>query len=213
MSKSSERGAPPAPHADREPPSDPARWQGLGDVVHHRRLAAGLTLAQLSTGSGLSASFLSQLENGRTNASLRSLQQISDALGTTATELLAAADADPDALLVRAGDSLAQERTGSDGTVRALVHGARDLRALEFTGGTTRGTREFAHDNDELIYVVHGSITVVADGIESTLSTGDAYYCAGGSKHRWWAHTPETKTLLFAVADGLVVRRATHRPR
>ncbi len=193
---------------------DPARWAGLGDVVHDRRRAARLTLATMAAKTELSQSFLSQLENGRTNTSLRSLQRIADALGTTATELLAAADNAPGAVLVRAGDgTLEQAQTDNDGSVRSLVHGARDLRALEFTGGTGRGGREFTHQNDELIYVVAGTITLVADGEELTLSTGDTFYCAAGVRHRWWAHTDDTTTLVLAVADGLAVRRAPNRPR
>ncbi|WP_280266832.1 cupin domain-containing protein [Nocardia wallacei] len=70
-----------------------------------------------------------------------------------------------------------------------------------------------AHDNDELIYVVRGTITVAADGSEIELATGDTYYCAAGTKHRWWAHTDDTITLLLAVADGLIVRHPPHRPR
>lgn len=187
----------------------------IGAVVHGRRVAAKLTLAQLAVKTELSQSFLSQLENGRTNTSLRSLQRIADALNTTATDLLAAADTAPAVAVVRADDdtTLAQADRGDDGSVRSLVHGARDLRALEFTGGTQRGDREFAHGNDELIHVVTGTITVVADGEESTLSTGDTYYCAAGVNHRWWAHTAETRTLVVAVADGRTVRRTPQRPR
>ncbi len=43
------------------------RWSGLGGVVHDRRRAARLTLAELAAKTELSQSFLSQLENGRTN--------------------------------------------------------------------------------------------------------------------------------------------------
>ncbi|WP_324192375.1 helix-turn-helix domain-containing protein [Nocardia transvalensis] len=201
-------------HADSEV-LERARRLSLADVVHNRRLAAKLTLAQLAERTALSPSFLSQFENGRTNTSLRSLQRIADALGTTATELLAEADPTPGEAVVRAGtDSvLAQADPGGDGSVRSLVHGRRDLRALEFTGGTGRGGREFAHENDELIYVVRGTITVVADGEEIVLSTGDAYYCTGGVQHRWWAHTDDTVTVLLAVTDGLVVRHPPHRRR
>ncbi|WP_306796416.1 helix-turn-helix domain-containing protein [Nocardia sp. XZ_19_369] len=193
---------------------DQARWPGLGNVVHDRRRAARLTLAQLAAKTELSQSFLSQLENGRTNTSLRSLQRIADALSTTATELLAAADSTPGSVIVRAGEgSLDQTDWDNDGSVRSLVHGARELRALEFTGGTRRGEREFTHGNDELIYVVSGTITVAASGEEVILSTGDSYYCPSGVRHRWWAHADDTRTLLLAVADGLTVRRAPHGPR
>ncbi|GAA5087286.1 helix-turn-helix domain-containing protein [Nocardia iowensis] len=198
----------------RNDSDDRARWPGLGAVVHDRRRAARLTLATLAAKTELSQSFLSQLENGRTNTSLRSLQRIADALDTTATELLAAADSTPGAVVVRADEGrLDQADPNTDGSVRSLVHGSRDLRALEFIGGTERGEREFTHPNDELIYVVTGTITVVANGEEVTLSTGDSYYCPSGVRHRWWAHADDTTTLVLAVADGRTVRRAPHRPR
>ncbi|MFB7875770.1 MULTISPECIES: helix-turn-helix domain-containing protein [unclassified Nocardia] len=180
----------------------------LGAVIRDRRRAAGHTLARLAAETGLSPSFLSQLENGHTNTSLRSLQQIADALATTATALLAAADDTAAAPLVRADENttLPQSDPGA-GTVRALVHGDRDLRALEFTGGTDRGDRDFTHRGDEIIHVVRGRISLVADGTEHELGPGDTYYCRAGEKHRWWAHSPDTTTLVLAVADGRTVKR------
>ncbi|WP_218026818.1 helix-turn-helix domain-containing protein [Nocardia inohanensis] len=190
------------------------RWQRLGQVVHARRLSARLTLAQLAEQAELSQSFLSQFENGRSNTSLRSLQRIADALGTTATELLAGSDTAVHSPVVRADEDTRLPQTEPvDGSVRSLVHGERDLRALEFTGGTSRGDREFTHDNDELIYVVRGSITVAAGDDELTLHAGDTYYCAAGVRHRWWARSDDTTTLVLAVADGMTVRRRPHRAR
>ncbi|MCU1643382.1 MAG: hypothetical protein JWN03_3657 [Nocardia sp.] len=191
------------------------RRQRLGDVIHNRRLTVKLTLAQLSEHTGLSQSFLSQLENGRTNASLRSLQRISDALGATATELLATADPTPDAVVVRTTDNtrLEQSDHATDGTVRSLTRGPRNLRALEFTGGTHHGDREFTHPNDELIYVVTGTITLEAQGPPTTLTAGDSYYCPANTPHRWWAHTPDTITLLLTVAEDATIRRSPHKPR
>ncbi|MFD3591736.1 helix-turn-helix domain-containing protein [Nocardia sp. NPDC058640] len=191
---------------------DHIRHRQLGTVIHDRRLAAGHTLARLSTETGLSQSFLSQLENGRTNTSLRSLQQIADALSTTATALLAAADDTAPAAVVRAADDTVLPQTDPGaGTVRSLVHGDRDLRALEFTGGTDRGDRDFVHQGDEIIHVTRGAISLIADGTEHELGAGDTYYCRAGEKHRWWAHSPDTTTLVLAVADGRTVKRNSRK--
>ncbi|WP_162958170.1 helix-turn-helix domain-containing protein [Nocardia yunnanensis] len=188
------------------------RWRRLGHVVHARRLDSGLTLARLAERTGLSQSFLSQFENGHSNSSLRSLQRIADGLGVTATELLAAADNGSHTPIVRAAeDTRLPQSDPADGSVRSLVHGERDLRALEFTGGAAHGAREFTHANDELIYVVRGEITVVAGGEEHVLAAGDTFYCTAGVAHRWWAHTPETTTLLVSVADSMAIRRRPHR--
>ncbi|MFF2085868.1 helix-turn-helix domain-containing protein [Nocardia sp. NPDC058176] len=191
---------------------DHQRNRQLGAVIREHRRAAGHTLARLAADTGLSPSFLSQLENGRTNTSLRSLQQIADALTTTATALLAAADATAPAPLVRATDDTALPQTEPGaGTVRALVHGDRDLRALEFTGGTDHGDREFTHQGDEIIHVIRGRISIVAAGTEHELGPGDTYYCGAGERHRWWAHTPDTTTLVVAVGDHRTVKRTTRK--
>lgn len=194
--------------------SEDGSGQRLGRVVHARRLAAGLTLSRLAELTALSQSFLSQFENGRTDTSLRSLQRIADALDTSATDLLAEADTAPHSPVVRAHENIRPAHADpAGGTVRSLARGDRDLRALEFTGGTTHGDREFTHANDELIYVVRGTITVAAANVEHVLDTGDTFYCTGGVPHRWWAHTPDTTTLLLSVSDALAIRRRPHRPR
>lgn len=64
----------------------------VGAAVRRRRRALELTLAVVAERSGLSVPFLSQVENERARPSRSSLERVADALGTTAVELLAAAD-------------------------------------------------------------------------------------------------------------------------
>lgn len=171
----------------------------LGVVVRARRKELGRTLADISGASGLSVPFLSQIENGRANASLRSLQVLADALDTTAMALLGAADDASRVDVVRAGDNTIADTT--DGTARLLVRGARQLHALEFTGATGHGDREFRHENDELLYVVSGSVRVRTGDTEHTLDARDTLYCAGGTPHSWHALSPDTRLLVIAVRD------------
>ncbi|MCM3895135.1 MULTISPECIES: helix-turn-helix domain-containing protein [Gordonia] len=187
----------------------------LGGVIRAARLEKGLTLAQMSEQTGLSASFLSQLENGRTNTSLRSLQTVADALDTTATVLLADADtgADP---VARADDELLTLSDKPDAQVRSLVRGKKALRGLEFTG-SAHDDREFTHAHDEIMYVIDGSAHATlssADGDrEETLRAGDSLYIDAGVPHRWRALSDDTRVLLFSVADDMVIRRSSRRDR
>lgn len=193
----------------------------LGRTIRARRRERGDTLAAVATASGLSTAFLSQLENDRARPSLDSLQRVADALGTTAVDLLAAADqaqevdvvrADEEQLVQREVDSPADGATGPDGadrpsldrhsaTVRPLVRGHRQLHALAFTGGLDHQEREFVHRNDELMYVVAGSVVVTAAGADTTLRVGDTLYCPGGVQHRWRAESVDTELLVVAVSE------------
>ena len=175
----------------------------VGGAVRARRREAGHTLAALATRSGLSAPFLSQVENDRARPSLASLQRIADALGTTAVELLAGAEGGPgpvDTVRSSDGTALAQADGPSREEVRPLVRGARQLQAMEFTGGR-HDPRTFVHRNDELMYVVRGEARAEVDGEERRLGPGDALYCAGGVRHSWRPLTEDTTVLLVAVSE------------
>jgi transcriptional regulator with XRE-family HTH domain len=63
---------------------------GVGAQLRERRQAAGLSLRQFAKTLGVSASFISQLENGKSQPSVATLYQICSALGVTVDELFAA---------------------------------------------------------------------------------------------------------------------------
>lgn len=192
--------------------------QRIGAGIRRRRRALDLTLAEVAARSGLSSPFLSQIENDRARPSMRSLQRVADALGTTAVQLLAAgetprrvdivrADADPglDAGLEGgpdAGAGAAGPGAAADpvARVRPLVRGRHQMHALEFTGDHDAG-RAFRHRNDELMYVADGAAEVEADGRTHRLGRGDTLYLTGGVEHRWRALEAGTRVLLVAVAD------------
>ncbi|MCK7628211.1 helix-turn-helix domain-containing protein [Streptomyces sp. RS10V-4] len=172
----------------------------VGAAVRRRRRARELTLAQLARATGLSAPFLSQIENDRARPSMRSLQLIADALETTAVRLLAAADGSRRAVDVVRADSAAVPEDGAGGRVRPLVRGQRQLHALEFTGRHD-WQRQFRHPHDELMYVVAGAVEAEADGHRYELGPGDTLYCTGGVTHRWRALSPGSRVLLVGVAE------------
>ncbi|WP_199548845.1 helix-turn-helix domain-containing protein [Streptomyces sp. N35] len=180
----------------------------VGAGIRRRRRSLDLTLADVAARSGLSSPFLSQIENDRARPSMRSLQRVADALGTTAVQLLASAEPPRTVDLVRADEASALDPS-DEARVRPLVRGHHQLHALEFTGDHD-GTREFRHRNDELMYVADGAAEVEAEGRGYRLVRGDTLYLTGGVAHRWRATAPGTRVLLVAVADHI---EATGDPR
>ncbi|WP_067490947.1 helix-turn-helix domain-containing protein [Actinomadura hibisca] len=174
----------------------------VGASVRRRRRALDLTLAGLADRTGLSAPFLSQIENDRARPSMRSLQRIADALDTTAVQLFAAAGGRKAVDVVRAGPPETTE--DGDGGVRPLVRGHQRLHALEFTGSHD-WDRAFTHRNDEIMYVVAGRAEVEAGGEHHVLEAGDTLYCAGGVAHRWRVLDAGTRVLLVGIAEHIEV--------
>ncbi len=60
----------------------------LGQSIRRHRKKAGLTLRTLGERSGLSFSFLSDLENGKRSVSVRNLYALANALSVAPAELL-----------------------------------------------------------------------------------------------------------------------------
>ncbi|PWI45146.1 helix-turn-helix transcriptional regulator [Streptomyces sp. ICBB 8177] len=171
----------------------------VGAGIRRRRRVLDLTLAEVASRTAPSVPFLSQVENDRARSSMRSLQSIVDALGTTAVQLLSAADGPRRVDVVRAeGDpGLASAREGG---ARSLVRGQHQLHALEFVGAHD-ADREFEHRNDELMSVADGAAEVVAEGATRHLRRGDTLHLTGRVRHRWRAVEPGTRVVLVAVAD------------
>lgn len=65
-------------------------FNGVGSGVRSHRNAKGLSLRELARRLGVSASFISQLENGKSQPSVATLVAICDALAVTFDELFAA---------------------------------------------------------------------------------------------------------------------------
>jgi len=179
----------------------------VGAAVRRRRRALELTLAVVAERSGLSVPFLSQVENERARPSRPSLERIADALGTTAADLLAAADPACSVDVLRADD---EAIAPGQARLRPLVRGHHQLHAMEFIGDHDEG-REFQHRNDELMYVVDGAVEVEAEGRAHRLGRGDTLYLSGGVRHRWRATVPDTRVIVVAVADH--IEAIEDRPR
>ncbi|WP_329575109.1 helix-turn-helix domain-containing protein [Streptomyces sp. NBC_01361] len=172
----------------------------VGAAVRRRRRGQELTLATVAERSGLSVPFLSQVENERARPSRRSLEKVADALGTTAVELLAAADPAHTVDLVRADDTTVVEDASPDSVMRSLVRGHHQLHAEEFIGDHDPG-REFQLRNDVLMYVTEGAVEVEAEGRAYRLGRGDTLYLTGGVRHRWRATGADARVLVVAVAE------------
>lgn len=189
--------------------SDASDVPQIGPGIRRLRRALDLTLADVAARAGVSAPFLSQVENGRSRPGMGSLQRIADALDTTAVQLLASADPPRPVDVVRGdsasvGEPVGEGEGGGGARMRPLVRGHQRLHALEFTGAHDWG-REYRHRNDEILYVADGSAEVEADGSTYRLDRGDTLYCAAELPHRWRPLEEGTRVLVVGIADGVRV--------
>jgi transcriptional regulator with XRE-family HTH domain len=168
----------------------------LGKRLKKRRTELGLSLRELADKTNLTASFLSQLERGVTNASLKSLQRIADALGVPLLYFLS--ESPNQSPVVRSGDRSKLDLDDARVSYELLTP---DLTGkLEALLGTIKSgcdniVRTLSVETEEVIFVLEGSLTVGLKDQEYILNAGDSIYfngrdlhkltCGGDSKTRW----------------------------
>jgi transcriptional regulator with XRE-family HTH domain len=158
----------------------------VGERLREIRRQRRATLRTVADRSGLSESFLSQVERGRSNASIGSLRRIADALGVTVADLFEPSGPPGPRVLRR------NERPAlSFGVLgRKLLLTPRPLQALEvFVGeldvGGSTGVAPYSHgDSEELFVVLNGSVQLSLGDEVHDLETGDSIVYRSSVPHR-----------------------------
>lgn len=176
----------------------------IGKKLKKLRLKKNMTLQELARMTGLSTSFISQVERELTSPSLSSLKKITDALDVTLAFLFA--DEDQQLKVIRKGDEKKVLST-DDGRVKFtfLLSSGQSIEVslVELAPGASTGAEKYHHHGEEMAYVLEGRIRVVVEDNEYDLEEGDAIYFhssrphsiinAGGEKARGlWIQSPPT---------------------
>jgi transcriptional regulator with XRE-family HTH domain len=158
----------------------------VGERLRALRRFRRCTLRMIAERSGLSESFLSQVERGRSSASIASLRRIADALGVSMADLFEP-DGVPGPRVLRRDDRPAL----SFGILgRKMLLTASPLHHLEvFAGelevGGSTGPQPYAHgDSEELFVVISGSVQLELDGELFELERGDSIDYRSSTPHR-----------------------------
>lgn len=158
----------------------------VGPVVRRMRRGAGMTLDQLSRGTGLSQSFLSQFERGRTQASISSLRLITDALGMNMNDVFDVS-AQGYTTLVREAD---RPNLPFGERARKTIVSARGLSRFELfevtfqVGGSTGPDRYTHGSHEEMLIVTRGSVGVELGENRHLLDRNDSISFLSNVPHR-----------------------------
>jgi transcriptional regulator with XRE-family HTH domain len=181
---------------------DVAAEVDVGERLRTLRRFRRCTLQTVAERSGLSESFLSQVERGRSNASIGSLKRIADALGVSMADLF-----EPDGLpgpRVLRRDERPALQFGILGrklllTPRPLHHLEVFAGELEVSGST--GPEPYAHgDSEELFVVVSGTVRLELGGEEFELEPGDSIDYRSSIPHRVVNTGQELAEVLWIIS-------------
>ena len=170
----------------------------LGNRIRARRIAAKLSLRELAARTGLTASFISQVERGQTNPSIDSLRLIAKALKVSILHFLS------DRTLT---GSSSPAKSASNGYVPLVKAGARSKLTLPDSGvsyelltpdlahkmeavcgrlapGAGNVARRLRAPTEEFIFVLSGLLRVTLGTEDHILAAGDTIYFEGTALQR-----------------------------
>lgn len=175
--------------------------EDIGNRIQGLRETRGWTLQELARRTGLSASFLSQLERGRCSVSITSLDRIATELGVSVGYFFPQIHngrnrtrADERATIRIGGSQLSYEKLAGDFAGRVM-----EAFLITMDPGQVQDT-PYRHDGEEFGFILDGVLTMTIGADTMDLHPGDSVHFESTQLHSWenrsdravhavWVHT------------------------
>jgi transcriptional regulator with XRE-family HTH domain len=161
--------------------------RSIGQKMKELRKEKKLTLREIAEQTGLSISFLSQVERMKSSLTLESLKKISDVLEVNPSYFFSEEDAPERPTVIRAIDTDAVV-TGNPFVYRNLAGNCKGLGFIPLlvilNPGENKGSK-FTHAGKEFLYVLEGTLTVQAGEEDYHLNPHDSIIIDSSQPHYW----------------------------
>lgn len=160
----------------------------VGERLRELRIGRRLTLKEVARRAGLSESFVSQLERGRSGTSLKTLQGLATALGVELGDLFDAHPADRARVIRRA--ERAPISIGSLSKYRITPGLTSNVEVIGgvFEPGGTAGEDKYTHgDSEEVVVVLDGAVRAEIGADSYELGKGDSLCFRSSVPHTFHA--------------------------
>ncbi len=162
-----------------------------------------MTLKDLAKQCGLSVSFLSKYENGKSSITVTALRNIAQALNVP-IKVLIASEEEQDLLVIRCEDRFSVVQNEKDHTIQDFLTkgGLFDMQVtvMHMPPHTSSGELG-SHDGEEFIYVLEGEIVLKLEGHAPIhLGKSDMAYYFSQNKHGW-ENKKDEKAVFLAVTS------------
>ena len=163
------------------------------------RRARRRTLREVAEASGISESFLSQLERGLANASVATLRRVAGTLGVSIGDLFQEPGGSGPRVLRAVGRPvLAFGLFGRKYHLHSAPDRAFDIFVCEFEPGGSTGAEPYAHgDSEEIAVVLDGAAQLMLGGEIFELAQDDSIVYRSSMPHRLIADGSAGARVLF----------------
>lgn len=174
----------------------------IGKRIREIRSQRGISASVLGEKVGVSRSMISQIELGRTNASVLVLKAIAGALEVPLFTLFVEDRAGGE--IVRRADRATLLLPGSDVVRELLVpdtHRKMTLLTAVFGPGHKSSFEPSAHQGEECVVATRGEITVYYHTEVVQLAEGDSFYFDSTVPHLFVNNTTEEAEIIVAICN------------
>jgi transcriptional regulator with XRE-family HTH domain len=159
----------------------------LGSSLRDLRRRRGATLVEVADATGISRSFLSLVENGRSDITIGRLLRLVSFYGAQIADLLPQADPH-DPIVVRRGEQREVESPAEG--IRIFMLAPDEERAMSPSLGVIEPTgasaEKASHDGEEFLHVIEGAIALdFGEDEPIRLEAGDSAYFRAERPHSY----------------------------
>lgn len=156
----------------------------VGERIRTLRRGRGMTLQEVAAQTGLTASFLSQMERNLTGVTLSSLASVAKALGVPLREIVAQpAQTTPDTHQGKRQDYSVESVSLHYERLSTSFPGSR-LNSLKIRVPKQYSSGFESHEGEELLFVLSGGIEYTVDHKTYRLGAGDSMHIDSRRSHQ-----------------------------
>ena len=176
----------------------------IGDDIRALRKARGITLKDLAEAVGRSLGWLSQIERGQTEPSVRDLGRIADRLGIAISFFFRSSSRQEAerGLVLRAADRVAIGSSDSGLTEELLsptLSGSFEMIKSIFAPGASSGGLAPAREKEDGGVLISGRLQITIGALNTELAPGDSFQFAG--KPYGWANPYDEPAVVIWVVS------------
>lgn len=172
----------------------------IGSKIKELRTSKKLTLKELSSQTGLSIGFLSQLERGLTTIAIDSLEKIANVLGVDLSYFFTIPKQNKGSVLKSYEKEVFQVVNSKFITYHLSTDMENKLmlpRIFEILpGAEDECFTSYQHDGEEFVYVLEGVLTLMLDATKYELYPGDSAHYDSKVIHNWGNCTNKIAKIL-----------------
>jgi transcriptional regulator with XRE-family HTH domain len=173
----------------------------LGSSIKALRKKQSLSLHEVSLATGISASFLSLVENGKSDMTIGRLVRLADLYGVDIDDLLPSSQ--NGLISITRPDQGRKVTSSSEGTEVSLLSPgpAREMTPMQLVFQPGSGLEEYGkHRGEEFVFVIAGELVLDIEGENPTvLTAGASAYYSGEVPHRFKNNSNASELRVLCV--------------